>query len=54
MCIACELGFLNMLEAMSPEARERFLREHEEATRPSCDVPPQNSAPQPSEDERAP
>jgi len=52
MCIACELGFLNMLEAMSPEARQQFLREQEEAMRLSCDAPPQSPAA--NEDERAP
>ena len=52
MCIACEMGFLNMLEAMSPEAREQFLREHEEAMKLSCEAPPQSPAP--TEDERAP
>ncbi len=52
MCIACEFGFLNMLEAMAPEARERFLREQEEAMRMACDAPPQNPAS--NEDERAP
>ena len=54
MCIACELGFLNMLEALSPEVRQGILREHEEAMRLVCDAPPQSAAPQPTEDERAP
>ena len=27
MCIACEMGFLDMLEALAPEERERILRE---------------------------
>jgi len=53
MCIACEMSLLNMLEAMSPEAREKFLREHEEAMQLSCDAP-QNPARQHSEDERGP
>jgi hypothetical protein len=53
MCIACELGFLNMLEALSPEERARILREHEQAARLSCEAPRQDPAP-PAEDERAP
>jgi len=55
MCIACELGFLNMLEALSPEERERIVREHEEAMRFACDAP-QDSIPsvQPGKDEPAP
>jgi hypothetical protein len=27
MCIACEMGFLDMLEALAPEERERLLRQ---------------------------
>jgi len=27
MCIACEMAFLDMLEALPPEERERILRE---------------------------
>ena len=27
MCIACEMGFWDMVEALPPEARERILRE---------------------------
>ena len=27
MCMACEMGFLDMLEALPPEERERLLRE---------------------------
>ncbi len=39
MCIACELGFWSMMDALPPEARERILREQEArrgspATRP--------------------
>jgi hypothetical protein len=52
MCIACEMGFWGMIEAMSPEARAQFLREQEEAMRLSCDAPP--PSPAPKEDERAP
>lgn len=50
MCIACELGFWDMVEALPPEARERILRE--EAARLNapftCDAPegaPDNAAP---------
>jgi hypothetical protein len=53
MCIACEMAFFDMVEAMTPEARERFLREQEEAARFACDAPPAE-APQPAEDERKP
>ena len=52
MCIACELGFLSMLDALSPEERERILRQHDAATRMACDAPPE-AAP-PSKDEPAP
>jgi hypothetical protein len=54
MCIACEMGFWGMVEAMSPEAREQFLRE--QAERFACDAPPE-AAPQsvaPGKDERTP
>ncbi len=37
MCIACEMGFWDMVEALPPETRERILRE--EAARFGCDVP---------------
>ncbi len=36
MCIACEMGFYDMLEALPPETRERILRE--EAARFACDA----------------
>jgi hypothetical protein len=39
MCIACEMGFWGMVEAMSPQAREQYLRE--QAERFACDAPPQ-------------
>ena len=47
MCIACEMAFFDMVEAMTPEAREKFLREQEEAARFACDAPPAE-APAPS------
>ena len=41
MCIVCEMGFWDMVEALPPETRERILRE--EAARQNapiaCDVP---------------
>lgn len=54
MCIACEMGFWGMVEAMSPEAREQFLRE--QAERFACDVAPETapSTAEPRKDERAP
>jgi hypothetical protein len=53
MCIACELGFLDMLEALSPQERERIVRE--EATRFACDAPQaRGPAAKPAEDEHQP
>jgi len=47
MCIACEMGFWDMVEALSPEMRERIL--HEEAARRAapiaCDVPTSQATP---------
>jgi hypothetical protein len=39
MCIACELGFWSMMDALPPDARERILREQEEAAQFACDAP---------------
>jgi hypothetical protein len=54
MCIACELSFWNMIDALPPEDQERILRE--QAARFACEAgegePP--SAPQPNADERKP
>ena len=49
MCIACEMGFWDMVEALSPEMRERILREEaaRRAAPISCDTP----ASQPTPDE---
>ena len=47
MCIACEMGFWDMVEALSPELRERILRE-EEARRAqpfACDTPASPATP---------
>jgi len=54
MCIACEMGFWGMVEAMSPEAREQFLRE--QAERFACDAAGQAVSPtiEPGKDERTP
>lgn len=55
MCIACEMGFWSMFDAMSPEAQQQYLRE--EAARFACEAiegeTPQ-AGPQPSPDERKP
>jgi hypothetical protein len=56
MCIACELGFWSMIDAMPPETRERILREQrerQEAARFACEAPPDNAVP-PAEDEPKP
>ena len=53
MCMACEMGFWDMIEALPPETRERVLRE--EAARFACDVPEgETPAAQPTLDERKP
>ena len=52
MCIACELSFWNMIDALPPEEQERVLREH--AARFACEAgepAPQADAP-PVPDER--
>ena len=46
MCIACELSFWTMIDALPEEARERIVRE--QAERFACDAPPQ-AEPQPEE-----
>jgi hypothetical protein len=53
MCIACELGFWSMIDALPEEARERILRE--QAERFACEAPA--AAPpvsEPRKDEPAP
>jgi hypothetical protein len=54
MCIACELGFWNMVDALSPELRERILREQEESKRFACEAPVDQPAASPVQDERKP
>jgi len=54
MCIACELGFWSMIDALPEDARERILREQREraeAARFACEAPPAAS---PAEDEPKP
>lgn len=54
MCIACEMGFWDMVEALPPETRERILRE--EAARQAepfaCDAPETEPAIKPAADGR--
>jgi hypothetical protein len=54
MCIACELSFWNMIDALPPEERERILRE--QAERFACDTPVDAAPPAapPATDERKP
>ena len=54
MCIACELSFWNMIDALPPEDQERILRE--QAARFACETPAVEPppAPQPNADERKP
>jgi hypothetical protein len=55
MCIACELGFWSMIDALPAEARERILREREEAARFACEAPQGgNGEAPPREGERKP
>lgn len=58
MCMACEMGFWAMIDALSPDERERYLRrlrEQEEAARFACDEPvPAVPAAGPPEGERKP
>jgi hypothetical protein len=56
MCIACEMGFLDIIEALPPDARERILREQDAAARFVCEAPvtgPERAS-LPKEDEPAP
>jgi hypothetical protein len=49
MCIACEMNFWNMIDALPPEDRERILRE--QAARFECEAA---EPVQPDADERKP
>jgi len=50
MCIACELSFWNMIDALPPEEQERILRA--QAARFACDLGEGEPAQQPAADER--
>ena len=50
MCIACELSFWNMIDALPPEDQERILRE--QAARFACEAPPSEPAQKPIADEQ--
>jgi hypothetical protein len=43
MCIACEMNFWAMIDALPLEARERILREQDERARFACDAPDDES-----------
>jgi hypothetical protein len=51
MCIACEMNFWNMIDALPPDERERILREQAEQFACEAAKPPQQ---QPIPDEREP
>jgi hypothetical protein len=51
MCIACEMNFWNMIDALPTEERERILREQAEQFACEATETPQ---PQPVPDERKP
>jgi hypothetical protein len=54
MCIACEMNFWAIIDALPPEAREQILRE--QAERFACDAPADAALPTapPATDEREP
>ena len=55
MCIACELGYLSIIDAL--EAERNALREREKATQFACEPaaePAERDDPPQSVDERAP
>ncbi len=54
MCIACEFGFWNMVDALSPEVRERILREQEDSRRFACEPPADQPAAPPVQGEHKP
>jgi hypothetical protein len=54
MCIACELGFWNMVDALTPEVRERILREQEGSQRFACEAPADQPVAPPVQDEHEP
>jgi hypothetical protein len=52
MCIACEMAFMDMLDALAPEERARILRE--QAERFACEPAADETPAQNLEDERKP
>ena len=50
MCIACEMSFWNMIDALPPEDQERILRE--QAARFACEAPESEPAQKPTADEQ--
>ena len=54
MCLACEMAFFDMLAAMTPEARDKLLREQEAEAGFACDAPPASADVKPAEGERKP
>ncbi len=57
MCIACEMSFWNMIDALPPEDRERILREQAARIDPNARRPSTviiRPAAQPTVDERHP
>ena len=53
MCVACEMNFWNVIDALPPEARERILREQAERFACEASEPPPTEA-QAAADEREP
>jgi hypothetical protein len=55
MCIACEMNFWAMIDALPPEAQERILRARHESERFACETPPDGKSDAPKrEGERKP
>lgn len=52
MCVACEMNFWSMIDALPPEDRERILRG--QAARFKCEASETSPAAQPVVDERKP
>jgi hypothetical protein len=57
MCIVCEIAFWDMVDALTPEMRERIMRANAEVARLSCEAPADAAAapkPPTAKDERKP
>ena len=52
MCIACEMNFWAMIDALPPQDRERVLRE--QVARFECEAPASEPRPEQTKDERKP